>query len=91
MNSSNRNHSGDVKELRELRDREWLRLGLGCAAFKGCAGEVGMWWNEEKIKEVVAMKVCHGCSQCGTEWSKRFCWRNVCNELKICKVGARNE
>lgn len=41
MNSSNRNHSGDVKELRELRDREWLRLGLGCAAFKGCAGEVG--------------------------------------------------
>lgn len=24
-------NSGDVKGVRELRDREWLRLGLGCA------------------------------------------------------------
>lgn len=30
-NKKKKKNSGDVKGVRELRDREWLRLGLGCA------------------------------------------------------------
>lgn len=55
-----------MKELRELRDRECLRLVLGCAAFKCCTGEMGTWWKEKKTTEIMAMKMCHGCSQSGT-------------------------